>query len=201
MTLTFDLLTPKVDRFVSCPIMDRWPLLFSKYLVHKFGHRQTNERTNRQLTAQKCYVHFLTKLRFWYQIIGEHFPISGQKREILILYWNEEQEQELSYHKQIARQLRPQFVDGVSVTLKSTLRVTQGHWKRNHWTDHTRLTIRRVTGRWILSWPWNVGQRSFKFIESGTIWKFGYGILTFPTLTLTLTLRLRVKVTENGAVW
>jgi len=28
--------------------------------------------------------------------------------------------------------------------LKSRLRVTQGHWKRNHWTDHTRLTISRV---------------------------------------------------------
>jgi len=23
-------------------------------------------------------------------------------------------------------------------------RVTQGHWKRNHWIDHTRLTISRV---------------------------------------------------------
>ena len=31
-----------------------------------------------------------------------------------------------------------------TVTLKSRLRVTQGHWKRNHWTDHTRLTISRV---------------------------------------------------------
>jgi len=60
--------------------------------------------------------------------------------------------QELSYPKQIARQLRTQFVEGISVTLKSTLRVTQGHWKRNHWTDHIRLTIRRVIGRWILSW-------------------------------------------------
>ena len=38
-------------------------------------------------------------------------------------------EQELSYRKQIARQLRTQFVEGISVTLKSTLRVTQGHWK------------------------------------------------------------------------
>jgi len=47
--------------------------------------------------------------------------------------------QELSYRKQIARQLRIQFVEGISVTLKSTLKVTQGHWKRNHWTDHTRL--------------------------------------------------------------
>jgi len=53
-------------------------------------------------------------------------------------------EQELSYRKQIARQLRTQFVDGISVTLKSMLMVTQGHWKRNHWTDHTRLTVRRV---------------------------------------------------------
>ena len=52
--------------------------------------------------------------------------------------------QELSYHKQIARQLRTQFVEGISVTLKSTLGVTQDNWKRNHWTDHTRLTIRRV---------------------------------------------------------
>ena len=30
------------------------------------------------------------------------------------------------------------------MTLKSKLRVTQGHWKRNHTTDHTRLTISRV---------------------------------------------------------
>jgi len=45
-----------------------------------------------------------------------------------------------------------------------------------------------------------VGQRSLKVIESATIWKFGYGFLTFPTLTLTLTLELGVKVIENGAV-
>jgi len=55
--------------------------------------------------------------------------------------------QELSYRQQIARHLRTQFVEGISVTLKSTLRVTQGHWKRKQWTDHTRLTIRRVIGR------------------------------------------------------
>jgi len=33
--------------------------------------------------------------------------------------------QELSYRKQIARQLRTQFVEGISVTLKSTLRASQ----------------------------------------------------------------------------
>jgi len=86
-------------------------------------------------------------------------------------------EQKLSYRKQIARQLRTQFVEGIYVTLKSTLRVTQGHWKRNHWTDHTRLTIRRVIGRWILSWPWNVGQRSLEVIEISAIWKLGCGFL------------------------
>ena len=52
-----------------------------------------------------------------------------------------------------------------------------------------------------------MGQSSLKVIESGTIWKFGYGFLTFPTLTLTLTITLTliltlglgVKVIENGA--
>jgi len=56
-------------------------------------------------------------------------------------------EQELSYRKQIARQLCTQYVEGIydnPVTLKSRLRVTQDHWKRNHWVDHTRLTINRV---------------------------------------------------------
>jgi len=58
--------------------------------------------------------------------------------------------QELSYRKQIAHKLRRQCVEGnyrpkyYIVTLKSSLRVTQGHWKWNHWIDHTRLTISRV---------------------------------------------------------
>jgi len=45
-------------------------------------------------------------------------------------------EQELSYRKQIARQLRTQYVEGIhmpkyyTVTLKSRLRVI--HWKRNY---------------------------------------------------------------------
>ena len=52
--------------------------------------------------------------------------------------------QELSYRKQLARQVRTQFMEGISVTLKARLRVTQGHWKQNHWVDHRRLTISRV---------------------------------------------------------
>jgi len=58
-----------------------------------------------------------------------------------------DREQELSYRKQIARQLRTQYVEGIygpkyyTVTLKSSLKVTQGQWKRNHWTDHRGLTV------------------------------------------------------------
>jgi len=61
-----------------------------------------------------------------------------------------EKKQELSYRQQIARQLRTQYAEGIyrhtyyTVTLKSKLRVTQGHGKRNHWIDHTRLSSSRV---------------------------------------------------------
>jgi len=48
--------------------------------------------------------------------------------------------QELSYRQQIARKLRTRYAEGIyrhkyyTVTLKSRLSVTQGHWKRNHWS-------------------------------------------------------------------
>jgi len=89
--------------------------------------------------------------------------------------------QELSYRQQIARQLRTQYAVCrhiyYTVTLKSRLSVTQGHWKRNHWIDHTRFSSSRVIWCWILLWHWNVGYRSLKLIESGNIWKLGYGFL------------------------
>jgi len=71
--------------------------------------------------------------------------------------------QELSYRNHIARKLRTQYAEGIyrhkyyTVTLKSRLRVTQGHWKRNYWIDHTRLSSSRFIWRRILSWSWNVG--------------------------------------------
>jgi len=50
--------------------------------------------------------------------------------------WNADSNgiEEISYRKQIARQLRTQYVEGIyrpkyyTVTLKSRLGVTQGHW-------------------------------------------------------------------------
>jgi len=38
-------------------------------------------------------------------------------------------------------------------------------------------TISRVIWRWILSWPWNVGQRSLKVIKISAIRKLGCGFL------------------------
>jgi len=43
------------------------------------------------------------------------------------------------------------------VTLKFRLKINQGHWKRNHWIDHTRLSSSQVIWHWRISWPWNVG--------------------------------------------
>jgi len=86
----------------------------------------------------------------------------------------------LSQKNQASAALRTQYVEDIydnPVTLKSRLTVTKGHWKRNHWVDHTRLIISRVIGRWILSWPWNVGQRSLKVTEISAIRKLGCGFL------------------------
>ena len=59
-------------------------------------------------------------------------PVMGPCRNIVMTFG---MEQELSYRKQIARQLRTQYAEGIydnPVTLKSRLTVTQGHWKQNH---------------------------------------------------------------------
>jgi len=62
----------------------------------------------------------------------------------------------LRQYKNLAIANRSRVSCAHPVTLKSRLRVTQGHCKRNHWTDHTRLSSNRVIWRWIISWPWNL---------------------------------------------
>jgi len=63
----------------------------------------------------------------------------------LVSCWNGLQ---LSYCEQIVRQLRTQYVEGThgakyyTVTLKSRLRVTQGHWKWYHLKAWVRFPIR-----------------------------------------------------------
>ena len=75
----------------------------------------------------KSYMGF-RRTRYWTQI-NSRWRISAILKIVKLPYLNE---QELSYRKQIARQLRTQYVEGIykpnyPVTLKSRLRVTQGH--------------------------------------------------------------------------
>ena len=96
------------------------------------------------VTTAKCYKIYLIpdfRPHFWSSNLTIMQPCLSS---VPCQLWTQ---QELSYRKQIARQLRSQCVEGIyrskyyTVTLKSRLSVTQGHWKWNNWIDHTRLTI------------------------------------------------------------
>ena len=71
-------------------------------------------------------------------------------------------------------------VAAVAVAGRGKLKnVRQCNWKRNHYINHTRLTIiSRVIWRWILSWPWNVGQRSLNVTETGCSFLFAFYSIT-----------------------
>ena len=106
--------------------------------------------------------HFRDKARYWSKIffitILLSTPKLGAPRQNICFPFGVEQE--LIYRKEIARQLRTQYVEGTDnnpLTSKPRLKVTQGDWKWNHCIDHTRLIISRVIWRWIISWHWNLG--------------------------------------------
>jgi len=119
-------------------------------------------------------------------------------------------EQELSYRKQIARQLRPQYAEGIyrpkyyTVTLKSRLRVTQGHRKQNHWIDLTRLTSSWVIWRRILSWPWNIRghSQSLKVVPFESLGKVSYSpsIVTI-TVSLAISEIFSIKQWPDLEMW
>ena len=74
------------------------------------------------------------------------------------------------------------------MTLKSRLRVSQGHWKRNHWIDHARLTW--VIWRSIVSRPWNVSQRPLKVIEMVPFESLGTVSYSLSILTVAVSLAI-----------
>ena len=86
-----------------------------------------------------------------------------------ILVWDVNKK--LSYRKQIAHQLRTQYVVGIysnSVTLKSTLGVTEGRWKHHHSKIMYDLLCDIEYYHDLEIWVWEVTQGD-KVIETGTI--------------------------------
>jgi len=91
-------------------------------------------------------------------------------------FWRQ---QELSYRQQIARKLRTEYAKGISrhkyytVILKSRWKVTQGHWKRNDWIDHTRLSYLTLNTIVTLKCGLEVTQGHWKWYQ----WKLEYCFL------------------------
>jgi len=95
------------------------------------------------------------RLRRWSRMVVKQFQDGGQPPFWKSIY------RHISVNKNLAIANRsrvscahntPRASIGLNITpwpwkLKSRIRVTEGHWKRNHWTDHTRLTISRVIWR------------------------------------------------------
>jgi len=141
--------------------------------------------------------------RSWNSIIGYglRYPMLKFLNDISYLV----NQQELSYHKQIMRQLRIQYVESIympkyyTMTLKSRLKVTRNHCKRNHWIDHRRLSSSRVSWRWILSWPWHVVNRSLKIIENGIIWNLG--TVSYSPSIVTLAVSLAISEIFSVKEW
>jgi len=88
----------------------------------------------------------------------------------------------------IANRLRVSCEDN----MPSASMITLWPWNLGNldWVDHTRLTIRRVIGHWILSWPWNTGQghsRSLKLVPFKS-----FGAVSYSPFIVTMAISVAV---------
>jgi len=107
---------------------------------------------------------------------------SAQKHKLIIVKVTPPNRQELSYRKQLARQLCTQHVEGICnnhVTLKSRLRIIQGHWKRNH-SSSSRMRV--------IYHNWSATKRN----HDTTYYKSSY-----LTLNIIVTLKCGLEVTQG----
>ena len=85
------------------------------------------------------------------------------------------------------------------MTLKSRLRIIQGHCKWNYWTDHTRISSNRVIWRWILSWPWlwvRGQSRSLKVVPFESL-----GTLSYSPFIVTIAVSLAILEIFSVKEW
>jgi len=82
--------TPRLNDRQSSALFHTWlPVTLAQHSNHPHPHRD-HEMPYLWLTAQRCYVHFLTKLTFKYWVIARTFSQLLTKCEILTRYRNEE---------------------------------------------------------------------------------------------------------------
>jgi len=116
--------------FVPCGGLSWLPVSFSLYVKYTLSYRIVSYR----IVSYSCrLVSFLFIYRVFSLFYNKYLKICS------IFETNRKIKQELSYrqHNTLRASTMHKYY---TVTLKLRLSVIRGHWKRNHWTDHTPVS-------------------------------------------------------------
>jgi len=121
---------------LSCTVTDIFSVQYWRDLeILVWGQSRSLEAVPFESLGTVSYSHYIATMAVYFAVSTQYTnvtrlqtdsqPDTALRRRLHLGYaLHRVVKQELSYRKQIARQLRTQFVEGISVTLKSTLRVT-----------------------------------------------------------------------------